>query len=123
MLGGPQTNTIFPAWHYWNTAIQMLGKYRADSIISESGPVWVYRLRHRDYPDSLAYYLVSPTTSGVIIKNYRLFIGLADTQSFKSAKLADGSVPAPVGGGRAGNGFIELPVDESPTIVFLRSKK
>ncbi|HSC37680.1 MAG TPA: hypothetical protein VLD19_07415, partial [Chitinophagaceae bacterium] len=92
MLGGPQTNTVFPAWHYWNTAIQMLGKYRADSVISESEPVWVYRLRHRDYPDSLAYYLVSPTTSGVIIKNYRLFTGLADNQLFKAVKLADGSV-------------------------------
>jgi hypothetical protein len=59
----------------------------------------------------------------MVIKNYRLFTGLAENQSFKEIKLIDGSEPAPVGGQRARNGFIELPVDESPTIIFLRSQQ
>ncbi len=119
MIGGPATSTVYPAWHYWNSAMGLLGNYRPDSIISEKGPVWVYRLRNRDYPDSLAYYLVSPTTGGRIIKNYRLFTGLPDNKPVREIKLIDGT-PANSSGVRVAskNGFLELAVDESPVIVL-----
>ena len=92
MIGGPASNTVYPAWHYWNAAMDLLGNYRPDSIISEKGPVWVYRLRNRDFPDSLAYYLVSPTTNGTVIKNYRLFTGIAENQLVKKIELIDGKI-------------------------------
>ena len=119
MISGPGKNDVFPAWHYWNSAMQLLGDYRPDSVVSESGAVWVYRLRHKAHPDRLAYYLVSPTTNGSVVKNFRLFCELVHSQPVSEIKLIDGGSPAGSPGTRMPkNGFIELNVAESPTIVF-----
>jgi hypothetical protein len=122
LVSGPGRNEPFPAWHYWRSAMQLLGDYRPDSIISESGSAWVYRLRHRLHPDSLAYYLVSPTCKGAVIKNFSLLSGMADNQPFIKIKLTDGFLPGARITGRASHGIISLDVYECPTIVFLRRK-
>lgn len=122
LISGPGRNEPFPAWHYWRLAMQLLGDYRPDSVISESGAVWVYRLRHRDHPDSLAYWLVSPTSNGAVVKNFRLLTGLNDNHPFKEITFAGGGTTGQLISGTAGRGFIDLNVSESPTIVFLRSK-
>jgi hypothetical protein len=120
LISGPGRNDVFPAWHYWNVAMQLLGNYQPDSIVSESGPVWVYRLRHRDHPDSLAYYLVNPDSKAAVVKNFKLFTGSTDNHPIRKIKLIDG-IPADAGDSRpARNGFIELDVSGVPTIVFLK---
>ncbi len=123
LIGGPGGKTVFPAWHYWQWAIRVLGDYRPDSVISESGPVWVYRLRNGHDADNLAYYLVSPTTNGTVVKNYRLFTGLADNLAVKEIKLINGIAPAGNGEQKIKPGVIELTVGELPIIVLTSSKK
>jgi len=120
LVSGPGRNDVFPGWHYWRSAMQLLGNYKPDSIISESGPVCVYRLRHRDHPDSLAYYLVSPTTKGVVVKNFRLLTGIRANQVFRQIKLTDGTPADGPDPGITKTGFIEINVQESPTIVFVK---
>ena len=67
MIGGPANNTVvYPVWYYWSAFIKQLGDYQPDSIMAETGPVWIYRLKNRSNPEKKAFVLFSPTTNGVI---------------------------------------------------------
>ncbi len=87
MIGGPSTNRVYQAWHYWNGFMNALGDYEPDSIISESGNVWVYKLRHQRQRNLVAYFLVSPTTKGNIIKNFQLNTKLISNQIIKEISI------------------------------------
>jgi hypothetical protein len=117
MIGGPSTNRVYQAWHYWNEFMNALGDYEPDSIISESGNVWVYKLRHQRQRNLVAYYLVSPTTNGHVIKNFRLNAKSYVNQFFKEIAIDH----------RSGfkireinySGELALDVSEFPTIILL----
>ncbi len=123
LISGPGRNEPFPAWNYWRSAMQLLGDYQPDSIVSESGPVWIYRLRHRTHPDSLAYWLVSPTNGGTVVKKFKLITGPHGNQPGKIIKVIDGLQPDAWISKPAVNGMIELDVSECPVIVFVRAPK
>lgn len=55
---------VYPGWFYISTLVNRLGKYRPDKIIQETGNVWIYRYRHTDWPDSVAYFIYKPTVNG-----------------------------------------------------------
>ena len=120
MIGGPDGCIIFPVWYYWSTVINRLGNYTPKAIISEAGDVWVYQLQHSRQPDSVAYFLVSPTTNGTVIKNFRLNGRFKPGQAFEQIQLADKSINGQFTAGKSGNGFIEVTVGESPVLVITK---
>lgn len=120
MVGGKDGKIIFPAWYYWSTYINTLGNYKPAGVVSESGDVWVYRLQHNTEKDSVAYYLVSPTTNGTTIKHFRLTANIAAGQAVQLIRLTDNSVTGVVLNSKAGNGFIDVEVGESPVIVLTK---
>ncbi len=117
MIGGPGTNTIYPLWYYWSAMVKQLGAYTPDKIVSESGEVWVYRLKQKDNPKKFAYILFSPTSNGHAVKNYRLKLEGDQNQLFTETRLDEKSVTGDSKAVKPTGGFIQLDVSESP--VFL----
>jgi hypothetical protein len=65
LRGMPDGKTlVYPGWYYISTLVNRLGKYRPDQVVRENGDVWIYRYRHTEHPDSLAYFIYKPTVSG-----------------------------------------------------------
>ncbi len=118
MIGGPANNVVYPVWYYWNTFVNRLGDYRPDAIVSETGPVWVYRLKNRQDPAKKAWVLFSPTTNGSLVKNYSLMMDVNKNQIVTAFKLSDNNaagVSQPVTTIAKG---VQLDVGESPVIVM-----
>ena len=55
---------VYPGWYYISTLVNHLGKYLPDRVVREQGDIWIYRYRHSEFPDSLAYFIYKPTTNG-----------------------------------------------------------
>jgi hypothetical protein len=119
MIGGPASNSIYPAWYYWSAVVQHLGNYLPDMVVKETGPVWTYRLKNRQNPDKKAYFLFSPTVNGSVIKNYSFKIQYYNNQSFTKILLADNNPSGLVKAGSFLNGSVELNVGESPVILVM----
>ncbi|HEY8733193.1 MAG TPA: hypothetical protein VIL90_01425, partial [Puia sp.] len=54
----------YPGWYYISTLVNRIGKYRPDRIIRETGDVWIYRYRHSEQQDSVAYFIYKPNVNG-----------------------------------------------------------
>ncbi|MEO5681426.1 MAG: hypothetical protein ABIQ88_02230 [Chitinophagaceae bacterium] len=119
MIGGPANKLIYPVWYYWSTYMQQLGNYQADGVVTESGPVWVYRFKNRQEPAKKAYVLFSPTTNGSIIKNFNFNSKNFDNQDFNEVRLADKNAGGSVKKGRFVDGVATLDVGESPVILLM----
>ncbi|MEP7277763.1 MAG: hypothetical protein ABI813_03885 [Bacteroidota bacterium] len=117
MIGGPASSTIYPAWYYWSALVKHLGHYLPDSIVSESGPVWVYRLKNQSDATRKAYVLFSPTTNGSIIKNYSFNVHSDTNQVFKEIRFADKNPSGVLKSGRFSGGIARLDIGESPVII------
>ena len=66
---------VYPGWYYISTLVNRIGKYRPDKIIRETGDVWIYRYRHSEHPDSVAYFIYKPTVSGSRIESFGIEAG------------------------------------------------
>ena len=119
MIGGPANDIIYPAWYYWSTVVQRLGNYQADSVLSESGPVWIYRLKNQSDSAKRAYVLFSPTVSGNIVKNFSFKIWSVNNESFTKIILADKNPLGMAQTGKFQNGTTVLSVGESPVILLM----
>lgn len=119
MIGGPANNVIYPAWYYWSTFVQRLGNYQPDSIVSESGPVWIYRLKSQRDPTKKAFVLFSPTVDGSVIKNFNFKPQVVNNHAFTEIRLIDNNVSGLVQTGKMSNGSIQLQISESPVIVVM----
>ncbi|MFT3934989.1 MAG: hypothetical protein QM726_15290 [Chitinophagaceae bacterium] len=118
MLGGPANKIIYPLWYYWNTFIKRLGDYQPDSIIAESGNVWIYRFKHKADANRKAFVLFSPTVNGSMVKNFNFNTGDNKSQYFTYVKLAEEN---PVGLQKTiqpVNGSLQFDVGESPVILI-----
>lgn len=122
-IGGPQSNRIYQSWYYVSTVMQHLKNYQPDAVVKESGDVWIYRFRHQQYKDSVAYYMVCPTTSGNKINNYKLYCKTAGGKAIKQVNLRDNNTAGTVTTIKSGNGFFETTVSENPVFVFLKENK
>lgn len=120
MIGGPANPIIYPAWYYWATVMQNLGSFKPDGIVSEAGPVWIYKLRNCNNPKQIAYILFSPTHNGSLIKNFRLKPEENGYQQFDEIVLKDKSVNGLKITRPLEDGFMRLNIGESPTIVILK---
>ncbi len=118
MIGGPANHIIYPAWYYWSTFIQQLGDYQPDAIISESGPVWMYRLKNRTNPGKKAFVLFSPTTNGSLVKNFSFKPEVNNNQAINIVRLADKNPSGATEKVNITANAVQLDVGESPVIVL-----
>jgi hypothetical protein len=77
---------VYPGWYYISMMVNRLGKYRPDQVIRESGNVWIYRYRHTEQPDSVAYFIYQPTVNGRQALTYTLKTG--KTAGNRASKLS-----------------------------------
>ncbi|MEO6314023.1 MAG: hypothetical protein ABIU63_03185 [Chitinophagaceae bacterium] len=119
MIGGPANNVVYPVWYYWSAYVQHLGDYQPDAVLTELGPVWIYRLKNRANPAQKAFVLFSPTTNGGINKNYSLKLPEGKSQSVRIIRLSDTDPLGNVLTAQVLDGSVQLDVGESPVIVLL----
>lgn len=118
MIGGPANNVIYPAWYYWSTVIRQLGDYKADTILSEQAPVWIYRFKSVQNPSKKAYVLLLQDTKGAHAIRYSFTIKDAMNKQYTEIRLMDQSVTGQLTTGQFRNGSTALELGESP--VFIR---
>jgi len=117
MIGGPANHVVYPAWYYWSAFVINLGDYQPDEIVSETGPVWVYRLKNRSNPYKKAFVLFSPTTDGSLVKNFNLKLGTGNNQSFTVIRLADNNATGNAQPLASAGNSVQVDVGESPVIL------
>ena len=119
MIGGPANNAVYPVWFYWSAFIKHLGNYQPDSLVAETGPVYIYRLKDRLNPAIKAFVLFSPTTNGSVIKNFSFKPAMTHNQSFSEIHLLDNNPSGSVQNRQMQAGSIQLDIDESPVILLM----
>jgi hypothetical protein len=112
----------YPAWYYISTMLNHIGNYVPDSIISEKGNVWVYKYRHKQTSDSVAYFVYCPTRNGTKVNGYTLELGRvtgdATVVSFEENSEEGSVINKPIQGG-----VIKLDVTEFPKIVMVKENE
>jgi hypothetical protein len=108
---------IYPGWYYINTLVSQLGKYLPDKVIQEKDDVWIYRYRHSEIPDSIAYFIYKPTVNGSQVADYTLNIGNMSGNRIRKIGLSDDSVVSDEFI-TVTNGKLKITVREKPEIYF-----
>ena len=114
---------VYPGWYYISTLVNRLGKYIPDQIISEKGDVWIYRYRHAEYPDSLAYFVYKPTLKGSSLASIALAGGnTVGNQALKVSFLDDSDQGKeeilPVVAGK-----IQSAASQKPILIFCKADR
>ena len=120
---GPRSGggtAAFPAWYYISSMVQQLGNYVPDSIVSEQGKVWVYRYRNLLSPDSVAYFIYSPTRNGARVSDFQLQVGAIFNQTARIISFADGSDGGLESDLKTTNGMLHFDVEEKPKLIKFR---
>lgn len=112
----------YPSWFYISTLVNWLGNYVPDKVVSESGPVWVYKYRHQVSRDSVAYFVYCPTHNGSRADNYNLKVGKTSGKMALSIAMADNSTEGEATAVPISNGIIRIGVTEVPKILLMREK-
>ncbi len=110
----------YPGWYYISTLVNRLGNYRPDSLIRETGDVWVYRYRNIDYPDSLAYFIYKPTANGSRIDSWNLECGGVDGKIIRKISFLDQSQQGKEETIPLVNGKIKISVEETPQLILFK---
>ncbi|GGA88757.1 hypothetical protein [Puia dinghuensis] len=112
----------YPSWFYISTLENRLGNYRPDQIVSEKGNVWVYKYRNVLSPDSVAYFIYSPTHTGWKDPAFALEVGNVAGEA-QEINFAAGSVDGDVVGRKVMDGKVTVEVGEKPRLVLVREGK
>ena len=111
---------VYPGWYYISTMINQLGKYRADKVIRESGDVWLYRYRHAEQPDSVAYFIYKPTVSGGPPASYWLETGNTVGNRVRKVSFLDNSSLGQDEIMGVSDGRIQMKAEEKPVIILCK---
>jgi hypothetical protein len=111
---------VYPGWYYISTMVNRLGKYRPDKVIRETGDVWIYRYRHVEEPDSVAYFVYKPTVNGSRSVSYSLVTG--NTAGNKAHKISflDDSDQGKEEMVTVTNGKIQVYAEEKPILLICK---
>jgi hypothetical protein len=112
--------SVYPAWYYISTLVNRLGKYRPDSLIRETGDVWVYRYRHTEYPDSLAYFIYKPTVNGSRLNSWILETGQTAGNTAQKINFLDQSDQGNEETIPVVEGKIRMLVEERPVLILCK---
>jgi hypothetical protein len=110
----------YPAWYYISTLVGHLGNYIPDSVISEKGSVWIYRYRHQQIKDSIAYFVYAPTVSGTKIAQYPFHPGSAEGADVREISFLSDSEEGREEKLTTRQGVVNIPVDERPRLLLCR---
>jgi hypothetical protein len=113
---------VYPGWFYISTLVNRLGKYRPDKIVRESGDAWVYRYRHSEKPDSIAYLIYKPTINGSRLASYSLETGNTAENRFMKISFQDNADQGNEEWVTVLNGKIQIPVEEKPILLLGKEK-
>ena len=111
---------VYPGWYYISTMVNRLGKYRPDKVVRENGNVWVYRYRHAQEPDSVAYLIYKPTVNGSRPVSYSLVTGKTAGNKVLKISFLDDSDQGTEEMIPVTNGKIEVPAEEKPILVICK---
>lgn len=121
MISGPAGHTVYPIWYYWRNVVNKLANYQPDAIISEQGDVWIYKLRNKINKDSVAYFLVSPTKNGTVVKDYNLKITSSKNGTYTKLNwLSEAEVIPADENGKINGNMIKLDVAEVPVFIMVK---
>jgi hypothetical protein len=112
----------YPSWFYLSTFVGRLADYRPDRIVSEKGPVWIYKYRHAQSPDSVAYFVYAPTHNGASVPGFALKVGDVAGDAVE-VDFAAASAQGVAAGRKVKGGIVTIGVGETPTLVFVKEKK
>jgi hypothetical protein len=110
----------YPGWYYINTLVSKLGRYLPDKVYQEKDDVWVYRYRHSEMPDSIAYFVYKPTVNGTQVANYVLNIGNVEGNMVRKISLTDDSGQVPDELMTVTNGKLNMTVKEKPELYLCK---
>jgi hypothetical protein len=110
----------YPGWYYISTMVNWLGKYIPDKIISENGDVWIYRYRHSEKPDSVAYFLYKPLVTVNRPTSYSIDIGEAAEKVVQKISFQDNIEIGEKEYIPVSKGKIHLEVDEKPVLILYK---
>ena len=109
----------YPSWFYVSTLINRLGDYVPDEIVSEKGEVWIYTYRNKSNPDSLVYFVYSPTRTG---KKFSFDLKLHEGASAsRLVEFAENSTVGKESILQINNNFVKLEITEVPRLLFVAS--
>ena len=108
----------YPGWYYISTLVNQLGNYIPDSVISEKGNVWIYKYRHQQVRDSVAYFVYAPTVNGTKIGQYSLYLGKVSGNTVREIDFKDDSDQGNENLLKVKQGTVIIPIDEKPRLVL-----
>jgi hypothetical protein len=111
---------VFPGWYYISTLVNQLGKYRPDKIIKESGDIWIYRYRHTEQPDSVAYFIYKPTVNGSRVVSFTLETGAKDENVASKISFLEDSEMGKKELLKVKDGKIKLTIEEKPILLMCK---
>ena len=111
----------YPSWFYISAFESRLADYTPDRIVSEKGPVWVYKYRNAHTPDSVAYFVYEPTHNGSRDAAFSLSLGKVAGDAAEIAFAAD-SPDGLLTTRKVVNGVVTLSVEEKPKLVFVKEQ-
>jgi hypothetical protein len=111
---------VYPGWFYISTLINQLGKYRPDKIIKENGNVWIYRYRHTEHPDSVAYFIYKPTVNGSRVVSFTLETGVKEGNMATKISFLDDSEIGKIERVSISEGRVELNIEEKPFLLLCK---
>jgi hypothetical protein len=121
---GPNGATIaYPAWYYISSFVYQLGNYVADSIVSEQGNAWIYKYRNQFSPDSVAYFIYSPTRNGTKLDAYPVQVGSIVNGEGMQVTFEDKNPRGTIHSLKAVDGVVRLRVEEKPTLLLLKEAR
>jgi hypothetical protein len=112
----------YASWFYVSAFENRLANYSPDKIISEKGDVWVYKYRNKISPDSVAYFVYSPTHDGTRIDDYALNLGKAAGGDAAEISFSGDNAEGIQVNKKILNGSVNLIVEESPKLIILKEK-
>jgi hypothetical protein len=111
---------VYPGWYYISTLVNHLGKYQPDLLVREEGDTWIYRYRHSEFPDSLAYFIYKPTVDGSRVSAFTLEIGKTMNSQVRKVSFLDNTDQGAVEIMKVLNGEIIIDVQEKPVLILYK---
>jgi hypothetical protein len=112
----------YPSWFYVSAFESRLADYRPVAIVSETGPAWIYKYRNERSPDSVAYFVYSPTHNGSHVPAFGLKVGaLAGGEAAEidfTANSSEGILKIR----KVVDGVVTIAVDEKPKLIMVKER-
>ena len=112
----------YPAWYSISTLVNRLANYFPDQVVQETGKVWIYKYRNQSSPDSVAYFIYSPTADGSKVNAYALHVGTLNQNQAFEINFTDDSPDGSALLKKSSRGLLEVNVEEKPKLILAKEE-